>query len=113
MLHRSLLVGVLVLLAAAGAAAQPGVPADDCANPSRSNFSMQLAEDADLVVSGLAVSMGPASTTCVPAGAKVAGSSTGPDLLVQEGDQADGSQVCIANDLPIQGCTAKRAPELT
>lgn len=100
MLPRSLLVGVLMLVvAAAGAAAQPGlkVSTDDCANPSRSNYSMQLAEDADLVVSGLAVSMGPASTACVPAGAKAAGSGTGPDLLVQEGDQADGSQVCATS----------------
>ena len=45
---------------------------------------------------GLAVSMGPGAPVCVAAGATSAdGSSTGPDLLVQEGEQADGGQVLL------------------
>lgn len=45
---------------------------------------MQLAEDADLVVSGIAVSMGPGAPAC---------SDTG--LAVQEGAQPDQSQVLL------------------
>lgn len=52
------------------------------------------AEEADIVVTGLAVSsLAPGTPACVPRGAISVGSSSGPDLLVQEGDQEDGSQV--------------------
>jgi len=61
----------------------------DCAEPNRARYDVKLAEEADLVVSGLAVSMGPGTPVC-------AGSSTsGSDLLVQDGEQEDGSQVLL------------------
>lgn len=67
----------------------------DCALPNNANFALKLAEDADIVVSGLAATaLAPGAPVCVSAGADAASTgSTGPDLQLQEGDQKDGSQV--------------------
>lgn len=56
----------------------------DCAEPNRARYDVKLAEEADLVVSGLAVSMGPGTPVCAS-----------EDLLVQDKEQEDGSQVLL------------------
>lgn len=62
------------------------LPQSDCAQPIRASFSKQLAEDADVVISGLAVSISSGAPQCVPAGADSPSNSgsPGPDLLVKD-----------------------------
>uniref|UniRef100_A0A383VJG0 Uncharacterized protein n=1 Tax=Tetradesmus obliquus TaxID=3088 RepID=A0A383VJG0_TETOB len=67
-------------------------PVGDCAEPSRVNLDIGLAEKADIVITGMVVASGPASIICAPsnstlkllerAGNLSPASWTGPDLLV-------------------------------
>lgn len=86
---------VLGLAAAQQAAPLQTLPANDCALPTNSNYDLKLAEDADIVVTGLAMSsLEPGAAVCAAQGAAAPGSgSIGPDLLIRQGAQEDGSQV--------------------
>lgn len=83
---------LLLFLLSTAASAQPELPAStDCAEPRNANFSLSLAERANIVVTGLAAS------TLAPAAAVCANAST---VTIAEGAQADGSQVIRDIDTP-------------